>query len=519
MLTMNAQYVTWAIMPGVYDNIEYCADGLYTVTRGGKVGVIDHNSKTIVPIEADRITDFYNGLALVLQSYGTEERVMGILNTSGEYIQMSRDCNALSGLEFFSEELLPVKFHTGHLGYVDTRGNVVKEFDNSVTILLPFSEGYAVVGKRIVNRNFEPVRRQFTAGTEILNVFSVYHGKAMLYTKNGSSRAFIEIDVNNSQEKPKIIKIDTRKYDYLGCLNSGRPSTVPYDQKYYSVKTSKQNDKYGSEELGIPYQFDEAIVMCGKQAIVKFDGRYAVLATHDGSFVVNPANQGRINYRKSNSKRLSHQFALTKPEGVAGNLQVTVRRDGTNYPARLSHGQYEFAADASPGRKSYTVEVVDNGLIMWEGLLSYNYYTMGEPTPPAPPIQTDSVAPQPKEKKDKKIDETPVTPPTEKLKKLGISIKLGSKTADRENKCYVTATISNPNNKPVTTTVTLSGNNGFNYVKKTVTIPAKGKVSVGSYFVVTNKIAKGCSVTASESATGQRATKSKFDLKPFHISK
>ena len=98
----------------------------------------------------------------------------------------------------------------------------------------------------------------------------------------------------------------------------------------------------------------------------------------------------------------------------------------------------------------------------------------------------------------------------QKKLKLKLSVK---QEADPNNRCYATVTVSNPNDQAVTTTVTLSGTSGFNYVTQTVTIPAKGSKTVSSYFTV-KKVVKNASVKATESATGQKAEKKNLQLCP-----
>ena len=498
LLTMKAQFVTWAILPGEYDKIEYCADNLFKVTKGGNVDYVNGSGKVIPELSgADRITGFYEGHALVLKNKNGKERILGVLSAKGQFTPMQVECYAIPGKEFCSEGFIPVKFGTGKVGYVRTDGTFAHDFDKSIKEVDPFSEGYAVVGRgsnsQLVNTNFEPLRFRIDGVTE--RITSVYQGKAII--ANSRDKCY-ELDVKEQKAPPPIHKAPTPEFDYLGCLQerTKRPKTVPYDEVQGEVKSSKQGGKYGYDDgamIFIPFQFDEAITLCGRQAIVKYNGKYALLSIHKGTFDASPAERGEIVYKKSKAKGLSHKFTLRRPNDFDGNNpQVSVKRDGTAIPAKLSDGQYEFYADAAKGKKYYTVEVSDQGLIIWEGPLAYEYIAKGDYPPP---------------------------PPDTIISNIDLTISLSvTQNADKNNKCYVTATVYNPRNEAVTTTVTITGTNGFNDVSQTITIPAKSSENVTSYFMV-KKDVKNASVRATESATGQTAERNYLELKKYKEQK
>ena len=100
------------------------------------------------------------------------------------------------------------------------------------------------------------------------------------------------------------------------------------------------------------------------------------------------------------------------------------------------------------------------------------------------------------------------------LSPLDVTVIVVNKTADKNNRCYVTATIINPNNETITTTVNLTGSNEFKAVSEKITIPAHGTASVKSYFTV-KKVVRSGTVTVTESLTQREATKSGIQLIPF----
>ena len=519
LMPSKAQYVLWGIKPA-YDNMVQCADNLFIVTNANKVGVINGSGKVIVPIEADQITGFYQGYALAIQHKGGKNLVMGIVSADGQFTKMSTDCYAIPSVDFCSEGFLAVEFPDGKRGYMRTDGSIAHAFDKKITNLLPFSEGFAVVGSgtnsQLVDKNFTPVQITIGGGY-IYGIFSVYRGVALVYDDDTH---FYEFDTRTGRAKSiGGIKADRLQFDYLGAAQTGRPQTVVYDpirtkDASSVIKTQKQNGKYGYEKSGnsfIPYQFDEADAFYGNHAIVKQNGKYGLLALHDGNgaFAATPANNGKINTK---GKKLSHKFSLNKPSKLGGDIQVNVISNGNLIPAKAVGGEYEFTADAtSSGKQNFDVEVSDNGLKLWQGSLSYQYGSKINQQTIERTDTTPEIIP-PKHKKCNTCGMTidkcpyqghhPIQP--EKIQALRLSVTVNNNTADKDNRCYVTISISNPNSSSVTTTVNIDGK-GLEKVSRSISIPAGGSNSVKTYITV--KKAGKYSVKAKETKTGQKASK------------
>ena len=144
-LTAQAQVIGWSVKPGVYNKIEPYWNDMYLVKKTGKTGIIKGDGSVVVPAVASRITGFYDGLAIALQTDGGNERILGILSDDGSYAQVDGTFYAIPYQEFFSEGLLTITTPRGQTGYMNGMGHVVKTFNAS--IVSPFSEGYAVVGE------------------------------------------------------------------------------------------------------------------------------------------------------------------------------------------------------------------------------------------------------------------------------------------------------------------------------------------------------------------------------------
>ena len=158
VMQIHAQLITWAVKPGVYTKIEPCWGDMYFAYKGNSIGVINGDGSVIVPPEANRITGFYGGLALVLKSDGGKEKILGILSTDGSYSKVDGTYFTIPYQEFFSESLLTVTTPKGQAGYMNGNGVIVKSFN--VSFISPFSEGYAVVGEKT---DFSIIDKRFNA--------------------------------------------------------------------------------------------------------------------------------------------------------------------------------------------------------------------------------------------------------------------------------------------------------------------------------------------------------------------
>ena len=513
LMPVSAQYVLWGIKP-VYDNIEQCTDNLFKVTKANKVGVIDASGKVIVPIEADKITGFYQGHALAVQHKGGKELILGIVSSDGHFSKMSTECYTIQSVDFCSEGFLAVEYSTGKLGYVRTDGSVAHTFDKKITNLLPFSEGFAVVGSgensQLIDKNFTPLQITIGGGY-IYGIFSVYRGIALVYDDDTH---FYEFDTRTRKAKSTGIKADRLTFDYLGAAQTGRPQAVVYDpirtkDASSVIKPNKQNGKYGYEKSGnsiISHQFDEAGAFYGNNAVVKLNGKYGLLSLHDGNgvFAATPADNGKI---KTKGQKLSHKFFLNKPSELGSDIQVNVISNGNSIPAKAVGGQYEFTADAtSSGKQNFSVEVSDNGLKLWQGTLAYQYGEKNDGPIINKPINDTIPDPTPKKPEPKKPEPKP-----DKLQALRLSVGVNNNTADKDNRCYVTVSISNPNSTVVSTTINVEGK-GLEKVSRSISIPAHGSNSVRTYFTV--KKAGKYSVKAKETRTGASTQLKDIQLRP-----
>lgn len=497
VMQIHAQLISWAVKPGVYSKIEPCWGDMYFAYKGNTIGVINGDGRVIVTPEADRITGFYGGLALVLKSDGGQERILGILSTDGSYSKVDGTYFTIPYQEFFSEGLLTVTNPRGQAGYMNGNGVVVKNFN--VSFISPFSEGFAVVGESkdysIIDKRFNTLSIQLGTVSQVYGGSNVYKGVAVVWDGNGK---FYNFDVNRGTCK-KISEPSSLDYDYMYCFSTitNRPEKVPYEDPQrpsISIPVTEKGGKYGYVSNGktiLPYQFEQAEDFHGNYAIAKAKGKYALISLHYVNDIFDAKANSDIKYRKSSGKDLVHKFGITLPT-LWTDDNVTVRlKDDEGTFVNLSNigNSYEFKANGGNGTKKYNVEIDGDGMLLWQGEIAYNYT-----------IEADPVIIH----EEKEIG---------RFKPLTVSLKAANTQADKNNRCYVKATISNPNSDAITATVSMTGSNLLEAVSQRVTIPAYGSKDVSTYFTV-KKAISGQKVTVSTTAGGT-ATLDGLQLIPF----
>lgn len=497
ILSMHAQVITWAVKPGVFTKIEPCWGDMYFVYQNNTIGVINGDGRVIVAPEANRITGFYGGLALVLKSDGGQERILGILSTDGSYSKVDGSYFTIPYQEFFSEGLLTVTTPRGQAGYMNGNGVIVKNFNAS--FISPFSEGYAVVGENedysIIDKRFNTLSIQLGTVSQVYGGSNVYKGAAVVWDGNGK---FYNFDVNRGTSK-RISEPNSLDYDYMYCFSSitKRPEKVPYEdpqRSSISLSVTEKGGKYGYVNNGkniLPYQFEYAEDFHGNYAIAKSKGEYALLSLHNINDIFEARANSEIKYRKSAGKDLVHKFGVTLPT-LWNYDNVTIKlKDEDGVPVSISNNgnSYEFKANGVNGTKKYNLEIDGEGMLLWQGEIAYNYI-----------IEADPIIVH----EEKEIG---------RYKPLTVSLKAANTQADKNNRCYVRATISNPNPDAITATVSMTGSNLLEAVSQRVTIPAFGSKDISTYFTV-KKATSGQKVTVSTTAGGT-ATLDGLQLIPF----
>lgn len=496
-----SQTAAYSVKPGTYSEINPYGKNLYLVSKGNQFGIINGEGKVIVPVEASHITGFYDGLALVLKSEAGKQKVLGILSSNGNYQKISGNYYAIPYQEFFSEGFLTVTNDDGKAGFMNPRGVIVKEFNDSY--VSPFSEGFAVVGEnqnyKLIDSRFTPLNIQLGTVADIYGGTNVYKGNAIVWDGNAK---FYTYNVNTGKAK-KISKPKSLSYDYLLCFvsESQRPETVVYDEterEPLTLQAQKKDGKYGFEKAGsviLPYQFEQAEDFYGDFAIIRDKGQYGIIQYKASGkpFAVAPVKE-EIKYKKSSSKNIKHNFELSVPDNInSDNLRINLKdSQGRTFTPTENNGVYEFTADAEEGKGIYGVEIEADGLKLWEGELAFTY------VPEKAPVEIFTG----------NIDSN------SRIAPLAVSLQATRTHADKDDLCSVTATISNPNSTAISAKVNWTGSSLLVGSGTTVTVPAKGATKVNINLKVL-KARSGEKVTVTTSAGGS-ATIEGLQLIPFN---
>ena len=136
----DSQTVQWAVRPTSAKLEGY--GNLVKLKEKGKVGMIDHNSRTIVPAKYDSISPFRDGYALALNSKNGQWKIEAVISEGDYDIQPLTETLYATQFMWFSEGKMPVK-GTGGWGYLGTDGNIA--IPCQFQAAFPFSEGLASV--------------------------------------------------------------------------------------------------------------------------------------------------------------------------------------------------------------------------------------------------------------------------------------------------------------------------------------------------------------------------------------
>ena len=387
-LKTAAQAVTWALAPSDYTDIKRFGNNLYLVEKSGKCGLIHADGSVVVPVDADRVGQFYEHLSLVtVHETESRNRILGVLSDNGSYTTFDRAYYTLSGQEFFSDGLLSVQDGKGKKGYVNSAGEAVFGFDKAYYRIKPFTEGYAAVSVKkdyfyLVDKQGERVRLMLPEGEvgSIGRVYNVWQGKTLFVS---DYNVFYKYDLVTG-ECSKIGKEMKEYYatDYLfrpvtltGCSASAPFSSLPGGEK--GISPVERGGKYGFEYDGktiLPCQLALATPFEDGLSIVKLNGKKGILRFHTGQtgFSAN-AVQSRIEFDAGTTA--SCLFDLQVPSVWSNSkMEVILTDQATGDIVSPAGETSRYAIQLTPAKsmqKDYSVSVSSEGLLLWSGSLSY----------------------------------------------------------------------------------------------------------------------------------------------------
>ena len=392
----TAQTVTWQLQPTAeYKEMVRLGSQLYQVTgTDGKVGIIRPDGTTIVPLEADNIGQFYEGMALVtLDESTTRHRILGVLTEGGAYTPFKEKYYTLSGQEFFSDGLLSAENAKGKKGYIDKSGMPVCLFDRDYYRIKPFTEGYAAISDKgttfyLINKNGRRQNLMLPStgtGHKLVKVYNPIQGKALALDDYLRCYKFNLVsgeceDINQKVEKEPLTDYLFRPVEVIEALGMKRYDKAPYTQLpkgREGLRPKKTDGGYGFEEDGhtiLPGQLSSATPFEDDLSVVTIGGRMGLLRYHANPTPFSVRTRQEL-YHFDAGNDVTCGFELDVPQAWEGKqLSVTLTNtDGGEDIHTLSEAE-GYAIHLQPkrsGKKEYTVSVTGEGLHLWTGMLAF----------------------------------------------------------------------------------------------------------------------------------------------------
>lgn len=468
-----SQTVVWDMAPADYSAINRIAPDLYKVAKGNLLGLVHADGSKAVEVVCTEITPFYDGYALLIQTEGGKDRVLGNITLTGKCHLFSDVYYALEGQWFYSEGLLSVEDDEGRKGYVDDRGHKIVGFDDGYSIIKPFSEGYATVFKNkkyaLIDKNGNKEIMIIGIG-EVWGGTNVYDGKALIWDTSGKFYAY---NVNTKKCTPAR-KPKTNNVDYLYCFAdiTNRRFEIPYANApsgQRGVGPIAGGGKYGyalNNKVILPPQFDKASQFEDDHAVVSLDGKFGILRYVGDSKGFSVSTDSTMQSYTS-GRSVDCKFVLDVPEAWKNQpLSVTVKDGETVIPASANDGGVEYAFSYKPNdnEKTFVASVSSGNLMLLESPVSYTF--------------------------------------KKRVMELRFSVSV-DKEADGNGNVGVTAIVSNPNSEPIHTVITLTGGSAkFREVSREVTINGGSSITLTSSFTNITQDYSGQHVKVSASKGG-----------------
>lgn len=439
-VSASSQTVQWAVRPTSAQLEGY--GRLLKVRKNGKIGLMDHNNREIVPAKFDSISPFRDGFALAMNRSGKQLRIEAVISDGDFEMQPLSETVYATRYMWFSDGKMPVKGDDGW-GYLGTDGNMA--IPCQFQAAFPFSEGFASVlmddKAYYIDRNMDylPVE----AGYGNLVFASTFSGnEAVVYSGNSYTPKGYVINRRGRiirSYKIKSTELVINKYDHsVGDKSQQYKEQVEQLQPDSRYSVYQDNRLYGYKKNGeivLPAQLEKAEPVRGDYANVRFKGQNGVLRMVDGKFSMqlnnnqisvsgNQIGKGYLNLNiPSALEDASIQIRMIDNRGKEMVVQA-YSNQGTNR-------SYSFLPVEVPQASSSStccLEVWNDNLMLWKSECLVNYL----------------VKELPKTVKEEKPIIKEETSPKLRIASLSLSKpRAKGKRANPKNDFYVTVTVSN----------------------------------------------------------------------------
>lgn len=439
-LPTSSQTVQWAVRPTSAQLEGY--GRLLKIRKNGKTGLMDHNSREVVPARFDSISPFRDGFALAMNRSGKQFKIEAVISDGDFEMQPLSEIVYATRYMWFSDGKMPVKGADGW-GYLGTDGNMA--IPCQFQAAFPFSEGYASVliddKAYFIDRNMDylPVE----AGYGNLVFASTFLGnEAVVYSGNSYTPKGYVINRRGRilrSYKVKATELVINKYDHsVGDKSQQYKEQVEQLELDSRYSVYQENRLYGYKKNGeivLPAQLEKAEPVRGDYANVRFKGQNGVLRMIDGRFSIHFSNN---QITVSGNQISKGNLSLSIPSALEdASIQIRmIDNQGKEMVVQAYNNQgtnrtYSFLPVEVPRASSSSncrLEVWSDNLMLWEKDCLVDYLV--------------------KEQHKEVAVEEPIikeeTSPKLKIASLSLSKpRAKGKRANPKNDFYVTVTVSN----------------------------------------------------------------------------
>ena len=351
-LCIWAQSVEWITKP-VYDFVRPIQYDLIKIKVNDKVGIISNKGTIIVEPIYDSITDFKDGIALIVDKRC--KQLMGAVYGDTQAVIMLDGYEIDSYFPYFSDGLLAVKNVNAKWGFLNIS---LEECQGYLSCknesVLPFSEGVTYIKVNSKEHAYFDVNGNPLIGDfgKTVDGYSFTNGEAIVFLNN-SSWAWIDMkgNVRRTVKAPKQKSYPTKngirtvshsgnvfEFDAQWCLVrtkiDGKLEEYEHlieTDKYNDVQTGmlslNDNILYFNEKEIIPKQFDDVIILSGEYVAVANNGKYGILHILPNQNIRADLAAKDIVFYHASQKKVSYDIQI--PEHLM-NKDVEIQLEDVN---------------------------------------------------------------------------------------------------------------------------------------------------------------------------------------------
>lgn len=357
-LFMKSQSVEWIVHPN-YDYVKPIQYDFVKVKNNGKVGIISNTGSVVVEPVYDSITDFHEGMALVVDKKCRQ--LKGIVDGATKIMHIIDGYEIDENFPYFSDGMLAVKNVNGKWGFLNKN---LEECPGYLSCrnesVLPFSEGVTFIKIDPKNHAYFDLNGNPLIGDfgKVVEGYSFNNGEAFVFLKN-TSWAWIDLKgnvlrcVNTPKQKSYPIKNGRTiihnnnmfEFDIQWCMVKSNIDGVDsvyehhvdadeYHKFISNVVSVIDNGLYYEKNEIVPKQFDDIVVLSNECVAASVDGKYGILRILSNQAFSTALNTEDIVFYHATPRKVSYDISI--PKHIKDNNVDIVIRDENNANVEFS---------------------------------------------------------------------------------------------------------------------------------------------------------------------------------------